>query len=251
MWRLKDDLGDDLDVAGFARADRGSAVEVANGVGDLAEAAGSRADPCCRGCWGYWGSRRANAADGANSGCKVDAIQEVEEVCSKLDFDPLGDWDVLDKRQVHIPKTRPGKFVSREVCRAWAGCRQRRVRIREAERSGVPPLRAKAGVEFVTDTGIGVTDQRQSRECLVGRLSAVPVHYRADLPVVERALGPARGGPGRLGHIIGTTDGEKVSSVEITVSVIRLKVESIIQNLTAVLADFIKSVRPGVSELGA
>src|SRR5207248_4968232 len=158
VWRLKDDLGDDLDVAGFARADRARAVEVANGAGDLAEAAGSRADPCCRACWGYWGSRRANAADGANSGCKVDAIQEVEEVCSKLDFDPLGDWDVLDKRQVHIPKTRPGKFVSREVCRAWAGCRQRRVRIREAERSGVPPLLAKARIERMADRCVRIAD---------------------------------------------------------------------------------------------
>ena len=79
----------------------------------------------------------------------------------------------------------------------------------------------------------------------------MPIHYATDLPIVERALGPARGGPGRLGHIIGTTDGEKVSSVEITVSITRLKVERIVQYLTAVLADFIQSVRPGVSELGA
>ena len=77
----------------------------------------------------------------------------------------------------------------------------------------------------------------------------MPVHYRADLPVVERALRPARGGPGRLGHIIGTTDGEKVSSVEITVSIIGLKVESIVQNLTAVLADFIQRMCPGVGKL--
>src|SRR5436305_1000752 len=79
-------------------------------------------------------------------------------LCSTLDFDPLGDWDVLDKRQVHIPKTRPGKFVSREVCRAWAGCRQRRVRIREAERSGVPPLLAKARIERMADRCVRIAD---------------------------------------------------------------------------------------------
>ncbi len=79
----------------------------------------------------------------------------------------------------------------------------------------------------------------------------MPIHYAADLPVVKGALCQVRRSPRRLGNIIGTTDGEKVSSVEITVSIIRLKVESIVQNLTAVLADFIQSMRPSVSELGA
>ena len=79
----------------------------------------------------------------------------------------------------------------------------------------------------------------------------MPIHYAADLPVVKDALCQARGSPRRLGNIIRTTDSEKVSCVEITVSIVRLKVKSIVQYLTAVLADFIKSVRPGVSELGA
>ena len=79
----------------------------------------------------------------------------------------------------------------------------------------------------------------------------MPVHHTADLPVVKDALCEARRSPRRLGHIIRATDGEKVSSVEITVSIIRLKVESIVQNLTAVLADFIERMRPGVSKLRA
>ncbi len=239
MQPSEDDLRDELNVAGFARADGRGTVEVANCVGHLTKATGGGADSRS-------GGRCANAAHGADSRRQVDPIQEVEEVCSKLDFDPLGDWDVLDKRQVHIPKTRPGKFVSREVCRAWA-----RRPARRAERSGVPPLRPKAGVELVTDSRIRVADQNQSRKRLVGGLPPVPIHYAADLPVVKDALCQVRRSPRRLGNIIGTTDGEKVSSVEITVSIIRLKVESIVQNLTAVLADFIQSMRPSVSELGA
>src|SRR5690349_18102833 len=109
MQPLEDDLGHKLDVASFAGADGRGTVEIANCVRHLTKATGDGADPCCRGCWGYWGSRCANAADGANTGCQIDAVEEVKEVRSKLDFDPLGDWDVLDKRQVHIAKTGPGK----------------------------------------------------------------------------------------------------------------------------------------------
>ena len=143
---LEDDLGHELDVASFAGADGWSAVEVADCVGHLAKAT------VCGAYTGHSGWS-ANAADGANSGGQVDAVEQVKEVRPELDFDPLGDWNILDKRQVHISKARPGKFVSREVCRAWA-----RRPARRAERSGVPPLRPKGRVEFVTDTGIWITD---------------------------------------------------------------------------------------------
>ncbi len=92
MQPLEDDLGHELDVAGFTGADGWSAVEVTDGVRYLAEAAGGSANP--RFCYGV---RGASAAHGPNPGGKVDAIQEVEEICSKLDSDPLGDWDVLDE----------------------------------------------------------------------------------------------------------------------------------------------------------
>ena len=146
VWPLEDDFGHELDVASFAGADGGGAVEVTDGVGDLTEATGGRADSSS-------GGRCANATNRAYSRRHVDAVEKVKEVRAKLDFDPLGDWDVLNKRQVHIPKTRPGKFVSREVCRAWAGRPARR-----AERSRVPPLLAKARIKLMADTLVRIAD---------------------------------------------------------------------------------------------
>ena len=61
-WSLEDDFGHELDVASFAGADGGGAVEVADGVGDLAKAAAGGANPsfCNR-------IRGANAAYGPDS----------------------------------------------------------------------------------------------------------------------------------------------------------------------------------------
>src|SRR5713226_6450522 len=230
-YLLKDDLPNELDVAGFARSNGRSAVEVANGVGHLAETAGGSANSRFR-----YGVRGASAANRPHAGRQVDTVQEVEEVRSELDPDPFRNRDVLDEGEIHIAETRDVEFVSRKVvCGARASRTSRR-----AERGGVPPLRPKSWVEFVADACVRLADQVQSQARFIGRLSTVPVHHRADLPVVKDALCQDRRSPRRLGHIIGTTDGEKVSSVKITVSIIRLKVESIVQNLTTVLADFIQ-----------
>src|SRR5882724_6893193 len=79
----------------------------------------------------------------------------------------------------------------------------------------------------------------------------MPVHHRAELPVVEDALCKTGRRPRRLGNIIGAADGEKVSSVEVTVTVLRFLVERVVENLSPVLADFVQRVRPGVSKLCA
>ena len=81
---LKDDLGHELDVAGFAGADGRGTVEVADGVRHLAKAT------VCGAYTGYSGWS-ANAAHGANSRRQVDAVEQVKEVRPELDFDPFGD----------------------------------------------------------------------------------------------------------------------------------------------------------------
>ena len=118
MWPLEDDFGHELDVASFAGADGGGAVEVTDGVGDLTEATGGRADSSS-------GGRCANATNRAYSRRHVDAVEKVKEVRAKLDFNPFGNRDVLDEGQVYVSVTRTGELVAGQV-RGTRACRSAR-----------------------------------------------------------------------------------------------------------------------------
>jgi hypothetical protein len=166
-YSLKDDFPNELYVAGFARSNGRSAVEVANGVGHLAETAGGSANS--RFCYGV---RGASAANRPHAGRQVDTVQEVEEVRSELDPDPFRNRDVLDEGEIHIAETRAVEFVSRKVvCSARASGTSRR-----AERGRVPPLYPEAWIKLMTDPRVPVTNQVQTQPALVRGLPGVPVH---------------------------------------------------------------------------
>src|SRR5207249_1038605 len=117
---------------------------------------------------------------------------------------------------------------------------------------------AGTGHELVIDCNapaagkwVGTRNQVQVREDFVVGLSGVPVHHAADLPVVEDALGQGGSGPSRFRNVIGEIDGEKVTSIEIAVPVIRPAVVAVIHNRAAIFTDVIQGVRPCVGDLRA
>src|SRR5579859_3284664 len=77
----------------------------------------------------------------------------------------------------------------------------------------------------------------------------MPVHDAADLPTVEYAAGPAGSSPRGFGDVISQTNGEQVSCVEVAVAIVEQAIVGVRQDRSAVLADFIQGVRPGISEL--
>src|SRR5579859_4611756 len=87
---LEDDLRDELNIARFARTYGGSAVEVADGVGDGSEAAGV-------GAHAGDGVRGAVAADRADARSEVDAVEQVEDVRPQLNLHTFGNRDVFDE----------------------------------------------------------------------------------------------------------------------------------------------------------
>src|SRR2546425_330469 len=98
--RLEEDLQPELHVEGFAGADTGGSVEVADGVGDDAAA----------------GARRADARS------QIDAIEGIEGLDTELGFDPFCDRDVLEHRQIHVGEARSVNLVAAQVAqesRAW------------------------------------------------------------------------------------------------------------------------------------
>src|SRR5689334_6536129 len=87
---LEAQLNRQLHVELLAGPEAGSAVEVANGVGDLAEA------------WlASMGGKVfiATGADRANTRSKIDAVEGVEHVGAQLNVETLGNRNVLNHRQ--------------------------------------------------------------------------------------------------------------------------------------------------------
>ena len=120
MQPLEDDLHCELDVASFARADSRSTVEVANGVTHQTESgrAEVRRAPVRGEILGAYipiGGSGSKRGDGSNAGGQIDSVEKVKEICPELDFDPFGNRDVFDERQVYIAVARGIPFVPRDV----------------------------------------------------------------------------------------------------------------------------------------
>src|ERR1700756_2829149 len=94
-----------------------------------------------------------------------------------------------------------------------------------------------------------VSNQVKPYAYLVCRLSAVEVRDRADLPVIENAFCETGGRPRRIGNVIGEVNREEVPGIEVSVSVVEPYIREIIRNGSTILANFIKSMRPGICEL--
>src|SRR5262249_29730893 len=94
---LEDQLNGQLHVELLAGAKTGGAVEVADGVGDLAEARSQGAAVQGEIFGAGVKVRREGTAsrDGPDARSQIDAVEEVEHVGAKLDREPLGYGDVL------------------------------------------------------------------------------------------------------------------------------------------------------------
>src|SRR6267142_3122770 len=75
------------------------------------------------------------------------------------------------------------------------------------------------------------------------------VHHTADLPAVDKSIGPATRGPPGFRHVIREICRKEVPCIEIAVAVIEFAVEGVIQDGCAVLADFIQGMGPSVGKL--
>src|SRR6266478_3639772 len=75
------------------------------------------------------------------------------------------------------------------------------------------------------------------------------VHHTADLPAVDKPVGPATRGPPGFRHVIREIRRKEVPSIEIAIAVIQLGVEGVIHDCCAVLADLVQGMRPGVGKL--
>ena len=100
--RLEDDLGHELNVAGFAGADSRSTVEGANQVGHHSESGRTeiRRASVGREVLGAdvpVGRIGSESGYRPHSGSQVDAVEEVEEIRAELDLDALGNRNVLDE----------------------------------------------------------------------------------------------------------------------------------------------------------
>src|SRR5262249_18074732 len=134
------------------------------------------------------------------------------------------------------------EFVTSDILRACPI--SRRV---DPLHSGTRATRQVLG-EAVRDAFERISDQVQTDgvgEHFVVRLAGMKVPHTADLPTVSKDLRTM----GRARNVIAEGSSKEVPSVEIGAAVIGFEVLGIIQNGSAVLADLVESVRPGVSEL--
>src|SRR5271169_382130 len=124
--RLEDDLSGNLQVEGLARTKAWGAVEVADGVADVAV-----------------------RTDGTGSSGEVLAVEEVKHLGSQLQLHALRDGDVLDDREVHVGEAWAVEGVPGNVAErtggSWArstcgGCSRR-----HAERVWIDPGHSPVG----------------------------------------------------------------------------------------------------------
>src|SRR5262249_43904340 len=145
--------------------------------------------------------------------------------------------NVLEDGKVNITIAWATELVARKIADA---------RSRHGKRRWVPPQRPSVrSRELVVDSRERIADQIKSQAGYVRRLPGVEVHQGTHLPSVSQQLGTV----GTAGNLIGQTGSKEVPGVVIAVAVVELDVVGVIRDHSAVFADFIQSVRPGITEL--
>ena len=103
---LEDNLHRELHIKGLASSDAWSAEEVARGITHQTETsacvAPSTRDLC-----------PAATANSSGSLGKIDPIKHIEHVGLQPDSEPLGNWDILDDRQINSSIAGADEPVSR------------------------------------------------------------------------------------------------------------------------------------------
>src|SRR5260370_29197900 len=169
---LEDDLRNELHVEGFTGPDAWDAKVVPGGIRHETES-------LARVAGGTGGCCPAAAAHGCRSLGKVDPVEEVKGLHSQLDFDALGNRDVLENREIHVCIAGTVQLIAREV--ADRACRRYRKRRRG------PPLHPRS--ELASSSGVRISNQVKSQACLVGRIPGVEVPQPAELPAVAKPRG--------------------------------------------------------------
>src|SRR5579863_436607 len=214
--RLPAQLGGQLHVELLARSQARRAVEVSDGVVDLAEPVHARAVVS-------YEILPAREVHRSNARREVNPVEHVEHIRSKLQRQPLFNRNVFDDREIEVPEIGSEELIARNRRSSAAGVAL------AAESARVDPLdTGKRRVETMRHPAEWTSNQIQAGKRLVVRLTGVKVQDRTHLPIVNQALGPARSGPASFGQIIGEVDGEQMSGVKIAVAIVGRPVKRVV-----------------------
>src|SRR5437879_3722565 len=225
--RLKSDLRGKHRGVSFAGAKAGSAVPIADRVGDLAGAIG----------------------EGSITRGVVDRVKDVEHLRFNLQLHLFFDIEALAHAQVDVLEARPVDLVAAQSTIAPAVRGDLATARCQVEGGWVDPLHAGSSVrvlkEAVRNSSKRVSDDVDPRAYLIARRAAVESQHAGHHPSMSQRLGPM----GRTGHFPTETASESVANIKVAVAVVCFKVVAVKRNHTAIGGDLVQIVGPGIGEL--
>ena len=214
----EEEFGDELGVEGFAGADAGGSVPVADGVVE---------------CGG--------AADGGGGWGVVDAVEDVEELGAELEGEALGEAGVFEDGEVDVAVAGG---VERVAAHGAEGAEWGVGEGGEVDPRGVRVLALIADV-WVADLDGAVVALVGAGDVAGGvdseGFAAVEREQRVKLPAAGEEFVAGGAGEG-----VAEEADEGVARVEVGVAVVAEEVEVVLRERAAVGGDFVEGVRPGV-----
>ena len=226
---VEDHFQRELSVEGFASADSGSSVEIANCVKQLEGSVRSEVGVEVTLQWRS----------------EVGPVQQVEHFNAELGANPLGDFCVLEHRKVNIG-------VARSVVGIAARCAGERTGRSIDEGAGVEPICKDL---LLLCAGVGIGDLNGAlhefiRAAVIGRAkdaerqTAMEGEQTVQLPSVGEDL---QGGCSR--DPVGKQSYKDVPLVKVAVAIVSLEVCAVLGQGAAIGGDIVEGVGPGIGGL--